>query len=153
MPKARLLVLLLFNETLTTGKTVYKEQKRKRNQVVCSWKGEQRDPKSSVCPSCGSPAQTPSPCPQLCIPVASLLPPQRGVSQNKQLIQQKITSAKTNIQMVKKKAESASWPVCKCWYQHRRGVGLHSWRSTLGWDEKTKIFLRGSLALNRLKLI
>lgn len=34
-----------------------------------------------------------------------------------------------------------------------RGVGLHSWRSRLGWDENIKIFLRGSLALNQLKLI
>lgn len=90
--------------------TAYKEQKW--NQAICSWKGEQRDTESSVCPSTTSlsqpkaaqpsPAQPPSPCPQLCIPVASLVPAQYGVSQSKELIQQKMNSAQTNTSMVKK---------------------------------------------------
>lgn len=54
MTKATLLVLLLDERpTLKAGEkwTAYKEQKRKWNRVICSWKGERRDPESSVRPS------------------------------------------------------------------------------------------------------
>jgi len=78
-----------------------RNKKREWNQVICSWK----EGCWIIClpvhhqfkPTQGSPAQTPSPCPQLCIPVASLVPAQYVVSQSKELIQQKMNSAKSNI--------------------------------------------------------
>lgn len=105
--------------------TAYKEQKW--NQAICSWKGEQRDTESSVCPSTTSLSQPkaaqPSPA-TLSLPPAVHscgLPSSSTIwSQSEQgsWSSRKWIRHKQIHQWLKKilllKTESASWPVCGC---------------------------------------